>query len=375
MSRLKLIDSGAIYINPAPGYWCNFASHSHVVQLSREELLCTFQRGQALYSTDSRLFQARSRDGGRTWVEEGLLHDPTGDDRPFSYHGPFVSRMQDQSLVVNAIRWDRSDPNKPLFNEKTGGILTSDTLLLRSMDGGSSWSTLQVLDLGNERVVTPSGPIVPLAYGRWFLPCDEWHDFDDPAPYRPRTIAFFSSDVGKTWTDPVVFGDGARIGKGFWHGRIIRLRDDRLFTLFWSADIRSGEPLSLHYCFGTLDGHRWSNPEPTGIPGQTNWPVDLGNGWMAAIYTVREAQTPGLFAVLSGDGGKTWDLNNRVPIWDATGRDKIGINAPDSYPRSHDTISFGAPNAILLEDGDILFSFWCTEVSVTHIRYARLRLT
>ena len=39
-------------------------------------------------------------------------------------------------------------------------------------------------------------------------------------------------------------------------------------------------------------------------------------------------------AVLSEDGGETWD---------ATGWTRIGLNNADKYPRSHDTIAFGAP--------------------------------
>ena len=375
MSQLEVIDIGVIYINPEPGYRSNFSSHSYVVELSEQELLCVFQRGQALYSFDSVLLQTRSRDGGRTWVEEARLPAGAKGQPPFSYHGPSICRMADGRLVISAIRWDRSDPNKALFNEETGGILASETFLMHSTDNGVSWSEPQVVDYGDHQNLTPTGPIVVLADGRWLLPCDQWHAFHEPGPYRPLTVALFSSDAGATWKDAVTFGDGSAHGKGFWHGRIIRLRDHRLFTLFWSADMKSGDSLSLHSCTGTPDGRDWSTPEPTGIPGQTNWPVDLGDGRMVAIYTVRETQPPGFFAVFSSDGGKSWEVENRVLIWDGTGRDKIGVNAPESYPRSHDTISFGAPTAIALQDGDVLCSFWCTQVSVTHIRYARLRLS
>ena len=371
MAELEITGSGVIYINPEPGYRSNFSCHSYVVQLSDAELLCTFQRGQAMYSVDSVLTQARSTDGGQTWVPEAEILPADG---RFSYHGPLVTRMPDGMVVVNAIRWDRSDPEKPIFNETTGGIVPSDTLLLRSTDNGATWTNPEVLDLGDGRIVTPSGAIVTLSDGRWFLPFDQWHAFNDPSPYRPRTVAYFSSDKGQSWTDPVTFGDGASAGKGHWHGRIIRLRDDGLFTLFWSADMSSKAVLPLHYSFGSPDGREWSTPQSTNIHGQTNWPVDLGNNRMVAIYTVRDTKPPGFFAVFSEDGGKTWDLDQKILVWDATGRDRIGVSKTDSYPRSHDTISFGAPTAIALLNGDIFCSFWCTELSVTHIRYVQLRL-
>ena len=88
MTSIRLVDQGVVYRNTNPGYEFHFACHSHLVQLTPQELLCTFQRGQALYSLDSVMMQARSTDGGRTWQSEGLIHDSTGDDRAYSYHAP-----------------------------------------------------------------------------------------------------------------------------------------------------------------------------------------------------------------------------------------------------------------------------------------------
>ena len=223
-------------------------------------------------------------------------------------------------------------------------------------------------------MITPSCSMVVLSNGHWFQAFDQWHAYHDPGPYKPRTVGLFSSDEGRSWVDPVTFGDGEAAGKGHWHGRIIRQRDDSLFTLFWTADLKSGKNLTLHASIGTPDGRHWTCPEPTNIPGQTNWAADLGGGRMVVVYTVRETQPPGFFAACSEDGGRSWDLDNQVQVWDATGRDNIGTDAPESYPRSHDTIAFGAPMSTVLEDGDVLTTFWCTEVSVTQIRYARLRM-
>jgi hypothetical protein len=203
---------------------------------------------------------------------------------------------------------------------------------------------------------------------------DQWHGFYEPGPYKPRSVLLFSSDCGATWSAPVTFGDGEAIGKGFWHGRIITMGDGSLYVLFWSAEAGTLETIPLHYSVGSPDGRQWSEPQQTNIPGQTNYPVDLGNGRMAVIYTRREGDNPGFFVTLSTDGGKTFDIDNQIRVWDATGRDKLGVSAPDSYPRSHDTIAFGAPTAIPLLNGDFLVSFWCTEMSTTHVRSARMRI-
>ena len=374
MANLELVDQGCIYRNPNPGYQYHFACHSDIVQLSGDELLCAFQRGGAIYSVDSVMLTSRSTDNGKTWITGDLIHDPDKDQGTYSYHGPMLTRAPDGTLICAAFRWDRSDPEHPVFNEATGGILASDTLLFRSTDNGATWTAPQQVDVPSGMVITPSSSIVILENGRWLFSFDQWHAYDEPGPYKPRTVGLFSSDAGKTWGDPVTYGLPGALGIGHWHGRIHRMADNRLFTLFWTAELESGRNLPLHWSIGSPDGQEWSAPQPTNIPGQTNWPVDLGDGRMVAIYTVRETDPPGFYVTHSEDGGQTWDLERQLLIWDATGRDKIGISAHDSYPRSHDTISFGAPTAVVLDNGDVVISFWCTEISVTQICYARLRL-
>lgn len=375
MPQIKIVDTGVVYINPNPGYQYTFASHSDAVQISSQELYGSFQCGQALYATDSVILGTRSTDGGNTWTTEGRIHDPAGDDRPYSYHGPMVTRYEDGSMTILAHRWDRSDPDKPLFNEKTRGLLPGQTLLFRSTDNGATWVGPEIVHTSDNQVLTPSCKILVLADGRWMMSMDQWHAYDEPGPYKPRTVGLFSSDKGKTWGHAVTFGVSNTPGVGHWHGRIHRMRDNRLFTLFWSAQMESDGALPHHYCIGSADGSEWSTPVATNIPGQTNCPVDLGEGRMAVIYTVRETDPPGFFAAVSEDGGNTWDLDNQILVWDATGRDKIGIHALDRYPRSHDTISYGAPTAMVLENGDVYCTFWCTEAAVPHIRFARLQIT
>ena len=374
MAEIKLLDTGCVYRNTNPGYTYTFACHSHMLQLGHDELLCAYQRGAALYAVDSVMARSRSKDGGKTWEDEGLIYDPAGDNRRYSYHGPTLTRLDDGSLIINATRWDRSDPDHPLFNEKTGGLEPAETVLLRSNDGGASWSAPEVVALPDGMVLTASGPIVVLKDGQWMQPFDQWHAYHEPGPYKPRSVCLFSSDNGKTWGEPVTFGVADNPDIGHWHGRIFRRRDDRLHTQLWSANMKTSAALPLHRTIGSVDGREWTKPEPTNIPGQTNWAADLGDDCMSIIYTVRETDPPGFYGVVSTDGGKQWDLGNQIHIWDATGRDKIGIDAADAYPRSHDSISYGAPTSTVLDNGDVFCTFWCTEVSVTQIKYARLRV-
>ena len=381
MARLEIAGSGILAINPDPSRYHVFASHAHPLQLTATEYVSTYQRGSAIYAADMRIALARSRDGGTTWAHEGFLPDDTpddtGDGRSHSYHDGFLSRLRDGGLVVLAFRVDRSGPDRPMFSP-TGGIIENEPVLFLSHDGGRTWSPPRVVSLPGDIVATPANPVVELADGRWLATFDQWHGYDEPGPYRPRMLVFSSADRGRTWGGPTALGDGLDEGKGFWHGKTIRLADGRLYATFWAADLTDPDQgpvdLPLHYAFGDPGGRDWSTPAPTAIPAQTHWPAELPGGRMALIYTRRFGERPGFLATLSEDGGRTWDLERQVRLWDATGWTHLGISAPDAYPHSHDTVAFGAPTLLATAEGGLYASWWCTYASITHIRWARLEV-
>ena len=100
MSPLRQTDSGILFINPEPAYQHVSAFFPNVVQLDRRELLCIYQRGDGMYAANCELARLRSCDGGETWQDERPLYDKAHDDRRWSYHATFVSRMSDGTLVV-----------------------------------------------------------------------------------------------------------------------------------------------------------------------------------------------------------------------------------------------------------------------------------
>lgn len=368
------MDSGVIYRNPDPGHRHVAAFFPHPLELPNGEFICAYNRGAALYATDLNFFLARSSDRGKTWSENYTIISRTDDNRHYSYHDPFLSQMRDGTLLLAAFRADRSDPEQPMFNEQTGGLLWVEPIILRSSDGGRNWTIPQRVALPDGIVATPATSIIELHDGRWFWTFDEWNDFDDASPYQPRSLGFFSDDQGLTWDSMLAYADGAADGKGFWHGKPIMLEDRRLLTMYWAADMRSGANLPNHMCISDESARQWTTPEPTNLPGQTNAVVALGDGMLCSVYTLREAERPGIMAALSVDGGWTWKLDQQVCLWDATGRDRLGVAALDTYPRSHDTIAFGAPAAFRTANGDVYAAWWCMEAGIVHNRWARLRI-
>ncbi len=375
MARLSIADQGILYINPDPAHRHVSAFFPHVVQLSEKGYVCTYQRGDGMYALNCRIALLRSTDGGVTWADEGCILESAAEGGRWSLHDGFLKRMTDGRLSVLAFRADRS--RRPTMFSDAGGIIENEPFLAFSEDDGRTWTDPQPFALPEGMVATPTNGIVELADGRWMAAFDQWRGYDDPRPYRPCMWAFFSGDGGRTWTERVKMAEDRGEGKGYWHGKTIRLADDRLFTMFWTADMTQPEKgpvnLPLHSTISPPDGSDWPAPVPTSIPGQTNWPAQLPDGSLALIYTLREAERPGFFVVHSLDG-KTWDLENQVRLWDCAGWETIGIGSPDKYPRSHDTVAFGAPTLIATREGDLFAAWWCTYASVTHCRWARVRI-
>jgi hypothetical protein len=371
--RLEAVDSGLLYANRYPADWAINAYFPCIVELAPGELLCVYRRSAAMYSDDGRSHIVRSTDGGKSWTDQGMVHDGSGDDRPYSYSATKISRLQDGQLVLTGLRFSRPSPDMPLFNDETGGHLPLQGVLFRSADSGKTWSRPEVIqDPESPGLVVYSG-IAELSDGRWFLTCDNDKSRDDPTPMHPHVSGLISDDRGRTWGEKVPVAGSPDSENTFWHMQAVRLADGRLIGFPWTGGTYGESFLTLHRVVGEPDARRWSAPEPTGLLAQTNRPVDLGDGYMAMIMSIRESPKPGIYVGLSDDEGKTWDTGNLVQIWDAYGQDSLGVPRTESYPASHDNIAFGAPDAVRLHDGDIMASFWAGQQGQMVCRWCRLR--
>jgi hypothetical protein len=374
MTRLEIVHEGVLYRNPHPGHRAVCAFLANIVPVTDDELLCFYRLGQAFYSNDGRLAQLRSKDGGRTWVEEGLIRDPTRDAAAYTYTAPHATRLRDGTLLLVAHRYRADDAELLRFNPKTGGAKPTETLLFRSTDLGQSWSDPQRLDLGTGPMIDTPSSILELNDGSWFLACEVWKGWDDPKPAHIKGYAIFSTDKGKTWRDRVDFPSSAEPERMYSHSRYTRMLDGRIGALQWTQSVGGQQNFDLHLVVSDNTGREWSRPQPTGIHAQTSWVADLGNHRLAAVYTVREGMQPGIRVALSDDGGRSWDLEQAVLVWDAVGQEFLGVAQKPQYPSSHDNIAFGKPNLARLPGGDLVAAWWCTQACVTHIRYARLAI-
>ena len=74
------------------------------------------------------------------------------------------------------------------------------------------------------------------------------------------------------------------------------------------------------------------------------------------------------------EDGRYWDTSAPLVLWDAYGKEALGVPRTDRYPGAHDAIAYGAPQLATIGDSELLASFWCTQSSDTHARYVRIEL-
>jgi len=377
MASLELIDNGVIFRNPLPGHRVINAVYPYILPLDGE-LLCLLRNGQALYSPDGMLEVFRSSDG-QSWERQGPLRDRALDAEHYNYLNADLTQLRDGDIALRISRVAH-DESQLMFSSETQGLLPFESCYLRSGDGGRTWSEPVVADVGEHfdvrHVPVAAGGVIELDDGRWFQAFETWKPYEDAGRFDLNTYGLFSADGGHTWTDCVTVASGAAEDRSYSHGIPIRLEDGRLFASLWAAESQLQAYHGL-WSVTSLDpeGREWSAPADLGIPGQTSCAADLGEGRMLIIYSHRDdPDQPGIKVVVSEDGGQTWDLANPLVVWDAYGKEALGVPRTDTYPSSHDVIAYGAPRITRLDGDHAMACFWCTQGSDTHCRYARVRV-
>jgi hypothetical protein len=380
MLPLTIVDQGELYRNPLPGHRVINVLFPTAVLLGNGEILCVARVGLAMYSVEGDMELFRSQDGGKTWQREGPPYDRSQDHVQYNYRSADQTVLRDGSLVMKLTRAEHPDPEKLFFNPETGGMLAGEFCYIYSGDGGRTWTdpvaAVYEEPFAAHHVPEHCGPMIELEDGTWFQSIETWKHHGDAGPFDLNTYGMFSRDRGRTWDRRVPVAVGSDNNRSFSHGMPTQLSDGRVLISLWAAESQLQTSHDVHMV-RSIDGscREWTEPKSLGVFAQTTGTADMGNGRMLMIYSHREqTEQPGLKVVLSEDAGDSFDNEDPLIVWDAYGKEALGVARSDTYPSSHDAIAYGAPRIVRLDDQHALAVFWCTQGADTHIRWSKVRV-
>jgi sialidase-1 len=366
MSFIKVLCEHTIYANALPQLRSRQGKFPGLAKLPSGEIIALAEIGEAFESADSRTHVIRSSDNGYTWHFQGELYPmPHGSCYSESLK-PTV--LKNGNIIAIGYRFDRSDPNLPIGNPETGGLLPGKDVVSFSTDSGRSWSIPSVIETGYPELLEVSGPCLELESGELLAFGTPFKCWDGSNPTGQYGFLLRSKDCGKTWDCRTKCFDLQGLVTP-WESRLCQMPDGRLVAMSWCYDLAKNQNLSNHIGFSRDNGHTWSKPLDTGIMAQASNLLAIGNDRLLTIHAHRSGQI-GLAVRLVDIHDDKWTVLAEEFIW---GNSK-NANSSGNIIEQFANLKFGQPSLLKLSNNELIACFWCIEDCIGKIKAIRIEL-
>ncbi len=375
---MHILDRGLVYdASPQPADR-RIAFFSGLCVLRGGSILCVFQVGSGKHSPDSTLGLCRSRDGGATWQELSTRFETIVDGTPGSLSAGAVVESGPGQLQLLATWFDRSDPERPLFDPATEGILHSKLLHAVSDDEGDTWSRWKQLPTPGLTGCSTTGPVVEWADGRLACAFESYKQFDDPSPARHGAWIIASRDAAGTYGPPLLVAQDPRDEIYYWDQRLCPTGQPGEFVgLFWTHDRANQRDLNVHLRRATVigDAIQCGPIQSTTIQGQIAAPLVLDDGRLLAFVVDRNR--PGTMKLwVSRDMGHTWPPDECLLIHEHDERAAV-TQATDNvdfaqYWEDMGKWSFGHPAIRRLDERRVLLAYYAGTPEAMSVHWVRV---
>lgn len=328
-------------------------------------------------SRTSRVRVRYSDDQGKTWspLIDPAPTVPTIAGKPGQWRAAYPTPLKGKRVLLTLSWEDHSEPFRPMYDEKTEGIVDMRMHTVISEDGGQTWSSPRPVTFGPYDNVPNAitGATVVLPDGRWAAQFEVNKHYDDTTPWQHHSSIIFSSDEGKSWAGCVDTHTDPTNRVFCWDQRMATLKDGTLQVFYWTFDRQAAVYLNIHARASKDSGRTWGPLWDTGLPGQPARPVSLKDGRLLLAYVDRTA-SPVIKARVSSDGGKTFPESTELLIHKPelkTQTWKKGTMT-DAWNEMGE-FSLGLPDAALLPDGGVLAVYYAgPKADQTDVRWARI---
>ena len=186
---MKVIHHSIIYENPLPQLRSRQSLFPWLCEMPDGSLLASHCIGEAFESIDGTSYLSKSFDGGKTFSKPKPMFER--DERlPNSNDTCKVTYLHDGRLVALGYAYERSDPDLPIGNPETGGLLDDFLFVSYSSDQGDTWSPWQLIECSWGPHVEASAPLTVLQNGSWVTPITGFPKWMEPG--LVRTVEDFS---------------------------------------------------------------------------------------------------------------------------------------------------------------------------------------
>lgn len=375
--RVSILSDQAVSPNLSAGDSAKTCAYPLSTSLRDGSICCAYRQGSSKHSSDSLLMIQTSQDFGNFWSDPQVVFDGRNSTPIITVVSASVCQTNDGNLLAmfGAIEGLASDVY--MFSQEARS-LPHLLLVTQSFDGGRSWlkpkSITQPSFLNSGVTSCPftldDGELcVPLEYNL--------------TPAGPSGSAMmFSRDNGVTF-DPAVIVAGDKSKKlNLCDARYEVLADGRIIVFLWTFRQDNEETIEVHRSFSSDRGRTWTEPEPIGFVGQITAPLALPGGQMVAVSNCR-VPPEGICLWGSLDAGWIWPVLGPIQMWDPNVSRMVGqprIPAKEVTVESEgvwealDRFTFGTPDLVLLKDDSLLMTYYATLRDIIHVRACRFKV-
>lgn len=341
-------------------------------------VLCAFQVGPSKNAATSTIRVCRSVDQGQTWHELPSRFETKVAGLPGSLAAGEMVEVEPGRLLLIATWFDRTDPDRPLFDPQTEGILHSKQLVSFSSDAGDSWSAWRELPIPGLKGCSATGSLLKWSDGRIAYPFESYREYDDPQPRHHAAWLLVSRDGGRSFGELIRVAEDPSHRVYYWDQRLcVGNEPGEYIGFFWSHDLAQKQDLPVHFKRARIHDCTQTGrlPAPTPIRGQIAAPLRLDDGRLLAFVVDRNPPA-NLKLWLSRDGGRTWTEPDSLVIYNHEEKAALSQGSRNidfkKYWEDMGKWSFGHPAVRPLSDGTILLAYYAGSPERLSIHWVRV---